>query len=540
MAQTPMLGDRYAAEPEVLQRLLEITLALSGERDVKRLYDQIVEAAQALTHADGASLYSVHKENGRQVLRFEVLRNHSLKLHQGGASGRHMTFASIPLTLPDGSPNHRNICASAYHRGEAIFTDDAYAATEYDFSGVREFDRHSGYRSRSLLTLPLISHSNDVIGVLQLINAKNPRTQETIAFDPSLLPIVAALASSAAITLDNQKLIQGHRDLLDAFIKVIAKAIDAKSSHTSAHCQKVPVLTELLAAAACRATDGPLKDFSLDENGWYELRVAAWLHDCGKLSTPDSLLDKSTKLHALHDRIETVRTRYAALIAQTRLECREAADDETRRRLEARIAELREDCDFLEHVNKGSEFMRPEDQDRVRRIAAMRWRDHRDIEQPLLSTEEAEMLCISRGTLSQAERERINDHINVTIQMLEALPFPKHLRRVPEYAGGHHEKVDGTGYPKGLRGDQMSWPARMMAIADVFEALTARDRPYKPPMKLSQALAILKDMATNGHIDPHLYELFITERVWETYAHEHLLPEQLDVDDPRPFLMGDR
>lgn len=179
--------------------------------------------------------------------------------------------------------------------------------------------------------------------------------------------------------------------------------------------------------------------------------------------------------------------------------------------------------------------MCPDDQARVRRIAALTWQDHLGVEQPLLSEEEADMLCISRGTLSDAERERINDHINITIQMLEGLPFPKHLARVPEYAGGHHEKIDGTGYPRGRHREQMSWPARMMAIADVFEALTASDRPYKPPMKLSQALSILRKMAIDGHIDPDLYDLFIADRVWDTYAQSHLLPEQMDVIDSSPY-----
>ncbi|NLC34872.1 MAG: GAF domain-containing protein [Alcaligenaceae bacterium] len=517
------------------QRLLQIVLALSGERNIARLYEQIIEAAQDLTHAEGGSLYIAHKHEGRPALRFEVVRNDALGLRLGGTSGQPVTFPEIPLTLPDGSPNHRNICAFVYHQGQATNIKDAYTVEEFDFSGTRAFDENSGYRSQSLLTLPLINHAGDVIGVLQLINAKAPATGETIPFASWLEPIAAALASSAAITLDNQKLLQAHRDLLDAFIQAIAQAIDAKSPHTSGHCQRVPVLTELLAQAACRAEAGPLKDFSLDESGWYELHVAAWLHDCGKLSTPDSLLDKSTKLHALCDRIEAVKARFAALISQTRLHCLESPDPAERQALEARVAALREDCAFLEQANTGSEFMRPEDQERVRRIATLTWHDHQGVEQPLLSPEETDMLCISRGTLSHAERERINDHINVTIQMLEGLPFPKHLARVPEYAGGHHEKVDGTGYPRGLRGDEMSWPARMMAIADVFEALTARDRPYKPPMKLSQALSILKNMAVGGHIDPDLYALFIADRVWDTYARDHLLPEQLDVTDPGPY-----
>lgn len=517
------------------QRLLQIVLALSGERNIARLYEQIIEAAQDLTHAEGGALYIAQEHEGRQILQFEVVRNDALGLRLGGTSGQPVALPGIPLFLPDGRPNYGNVCAFVYHHGQPLNIKDSYAIEGFDFSRAQALDEQSGYHSQSLLVLPLINHAGDVIGVLKLINAKSADTGETIPFAPWLEPIAAALASSAAITLDNQKLLQAHRDLLDAFVKAIAQAIDAKSPHTSGHCQRVPVLTELLAQAACRAQEGPLKDFNLDENGWYELHVAAWLHDCGKLSTPDSLLDKSTKLHALCDRIDAVKVRFAALISQTRLRYAQNPDPAARLALEARITELREDCAFLERANTGSEFMCPDDQARVRRIAALTWQDHLGVEQPLLSEEEADMLCISRGTLSEAERERINDHINVTIQMLEGLPFPKHLTRVPEYAGGHHEKIDGTGYPRGLHREQMSWPARMMAIADVFEALTAGDRPYKPPMKLSQALSILKNMSTNGHIDPDLYDLFIADRVWDTYAQSHLLPEQMDVIDSSPY-----
>jgi HD-GYP domain-containing protein (c-di-GMP phosphodiesterase class II) len=386
--------------------------------------------------------------------------------------------------------------------------------------------------------VPLCNHEAEVIGVLQLVNAKNPLTGESIAFPQDIEPIVAALASSAAIALDNQILLQDTRDLLDAFIKVIAQAIDAKSSHTSAHCQRVPALTELIAQAACEAKDGPLRDFSLSENDWYELRVASWLHDCGKLATPDYLLDKSTKLHLLLDGMDTVKARFTALKAQTELGyLRQMRDNPAQAAwldevMQEELQGIQDDCLFVERANKGGEFMSEEHKARVRQVAQRRWRDHLGMEQPILSEQEVAFLCIDRGTLSGDERQKINDHMKVTIQMLESLPFPKNLQRVPEYAGGHHEKMDGTGFPKGLKREQMSWPARMMAIADIFEALTASERPYKPPMKISQALGILQRMRDQNHIDPDLYSLFLNSRVWEQYATRFLKPEQLDVDSP--------
>lgn len=527
------------SDPELLQRLLRITLALSGERNLARLHEQIIEAAQDLTGADGGTLYIVDECQGQTVLRFEIMRNDTLGFALGGSSGQPIDFAPIPLVLPDGRPNETNVCAYVYHRRALINIDDAYTVSRFDFSGTRAFDQQTGYRSESMLTLPLVNHASEVIGILQLINARDHKTGKTIMFDPALEPIVGALASSAAITLDNQMLLKGHQNLLEAFIKVIAQAIDAKSSHTSGHCQRVPVLTKLLAQAACDATRGPLKDFSLDEDGWYELHVAAWLHDCGKLATPDWLLDKATKLHALADRIDLIRARFAALIAQTELRHAQAGTASEQQHLQADLAALRDDSAFLERINRGSEFMRPEDQQRVRAIAERSWTDVDGKRQPLLTADEADMLCIERGTISADERQEINNHINVTIQMLEALPFPRQLSQVPEYAGGHHEKMDGSGYPRGLRGDEMSWPARMMAIADIFEALTARDRPYKQPMKLSQALSILRNMVVQGHLDPDLYELFITHNVWLQYANEQLLPEQRDVHDASPFLIQD-
>ncbi|MCG8392259.1 MAG: HD domain-containing protein, partial [Pseudomonadales bacterium] len=319
------------------------------------------------------------------------------------------------------------------------------------------------------------------------------------------------------------------------------QAIDAKSPHTSAHCQRVPVITELLAQAVCD-DDGDFADFHLDEDGWYELHVAAWLHDCGKLATPDSVLDKSTKLHTLHDRIDEVASRFAAvrgdILSRYEIACLQTPDqvDAHRERMERELRGLEEDLAFLERINQGGEAMAEADQQRVRDIASRTWTNARGKVLPLLTDDEVYNLCIPRGTLTPEEREIINGHMDVTLDMLESLPFPRKLRQVPEYAGGHHEKMDGTGFPRGLTRDQMSIPARIMAIADVFEALTAKERPYKTPLKLSEALGIMQRMRDNDHLDPDLYRLFIRSRVWRHYAERHLDPVQLDVDDAAAFL----
>jgi hypothetical protein len=298
---------------------------------------------------------------------------------------------------------------------------------------------------------------------------------------------------------------------------------------------------EMIAQAA-NDDDTVFRDFSLNEDEWYELRVAAWLHDCGKLSTPDSVLDKSTKLHLMRDGIETINVRFSCLRQQMISQFYQSLAENPSERnalqetLDCELAVLEADRQFVITANKGGEFMAPEAKERVTIIAGQQWQDAEGKLQPLLTEEEVYNLCIERGTLTSEERGVINNHMSVTIDMLESLPFPKKLRRVPEYAGGHHEKMDGSGFPRGLKREQMSLPARMMSIADIFEALTARDRPYKPPMKISQALGILKKMRQDNHIDPDLFELFVRSRVWEKYAHSSLLPEQLDVEDANAYL----
>lgn len=516
----------------------ELLVRLAGEPDTHSMLVRILGQAQAITHADGGTLYLLQDTPEKPAcLEPSLILNCSLKLSQGVQD--QLNLPPIPLYLANGEENHQHIAAHAALSKSVINIDDTYAAPLFDFSGAHRFDKENHYRTVSLLTIPLKDHAGDVIGVMQLINSVHPQTGEVSAFPEHVIPLVRALARYAAIVLNNQLLVDEHKKLLDAFIQVLARAIDAKSKHTSGHCQRVPLLTQLLAEAAC-ADEQTFSSFSLNNDQWYELHVASWLHDCGKLATPDFILDKSTKLHTLHDRMETVSARFAALCQQTELEflrrC-QGMDNNSQEfaRHEAacqtRIQQLQDDLAFLRTANQGGEFMSPADRQRVADIARQQWRDAGGLMQPLLTDDEVQNLSIEKGTLTAAERQQINDHMQVTIDMLESLPFPRKLRRVPEYAGGHHERMDGKGFPRGLTGEQMSIPARIMAIADIFEALTARDRPYKEAMKLSQALSIMQKMSETGHIDPQLFALFMREKVWLRYAELELMPGQIDIRD---------
>ena len=498
------------ADRERLRRRLDlldaIGVRLSRELDETALLEAILRGAMEIAEAEGGSLYDVDPDAG--AIRFRMALNGPLGMAWGVAGRPAAPFAPIPLRI-GGAPNHTSVVAHCVLTGTTVAIADAYAAAGFDFSGTRAFDARTGYRSLSFLTVPMRDHEGVITGVLQLINAH--RDGRIAAFADDLRATVESLASQAATAVSQRRLNAGMQALLDAFIRLIATAIDAKSPHTGGHCKRVPELTMLLAEAAHRCERGPLAGFRLTDADRIELRTAAWLHDCGKITTPEWVVDKATKLTRLGDGMETVAARFAALRAA-------GADP----------AALAEDLAFLRRCNLGGESMREQDQARVRAIAARTWTDAEGRPQPLLSEHEVRCLCIARGTLLPEERAIINQHITTTIAMLESLPFPRHLRRVPEYAGGHHERMDGKGYPRGLTGTQMSVPARIMAIADIFEALTAGDRPYKKAYTLSQALTILGRMRLDGHIDPDLFEVFIAAGVWREYAEAYLPPEQRD------------
>jgi HD-GYP domain-containing protein (c-di-GMP phosphodiesterase class II) len=526
------------------ERLNEIGAALSHERDINRLLENILVAAKTITHADGGTLYRVTEDEAS--LRFEIVRNDSLKIAMGGTSGNPIPFPPLPLRTENGAENNSMVAAYAAIHQETVNIADAYEAAGFDFSGTRKFDERTGYRSQSFLTVPMKNHENAVIGVLQLINAIDADTAKVVPFSAADQRLAESLASQAAIALTNRQLISQLETLFESFIQLINVAIDEKSPYTGGHCERVPVLTMMLAEAVNETKSGPLAEFGMSDKDRYELKIAGLLHDCGKVTTPVHVVDKATKLQTLFDRIHLVDTRFEVLkrdaqiaMLKARLALRDARDTRAEAQLDEdlvrHLRQIESDREFLRHANIGGELMTPEDQARVTKIGTgYRWIDVEGKSANFLSDEELENLNIRAGTLTQKERETINYHIVATIKMLEQLPWPKHLKNVPEYAGGHHERMDGKGYPKGLTREQMSVQARVMGIADIFEALTARDRPYKRGKTLSESLDILGKFRLGGHIDPDLFDVFVRQKVYLKYAEKFLDPEQIDeVDESR-------
>ena len=524
---------------ELIEKLNEIGIALSAEKNTPKLLEMILKGAKTILNADAGTLY-LASEN-KKYLQFEIIMNDSLGTMMS-AKREPITFESLPLYDELGQPNNTMVAAHAALHKKTINIPDAYTAEGFDFAGTRAFDINTGYRSQSFLTLPMLNHENELIGVLQLINAKDPRTNQIIEFSKISQRIAESLASQAAIALTNNKLIGQFRGLFESFINLMSEAIDKKSPYNGAHCRRVPMLTMMIADAACKADYGIFKDFSLDEEERYELKIAGLLHDCGKVTTPVHVIDKATKLETIFDRIHVVNTRFEILKRDAEISFLNqkiaaiksgnlSIISDLEATLQQKIADYCSDQEFLRICNIGSEFMSAEYQERLTLIAKYRWIDPQGVETNFLTDNELYNLNVSGGTLTTEERKIINDHIVVTIEMLEQLPYPRNLRRVPEYAGGHHERMDGKGYPKGLTRDQMSLPARMIGIADIFEALSAKDRPYKQGKTLTECLQILGKMKLGNHIDPDLFDLFVSEKIYMRYANEYLDPDQIDEVD---------
>jgi HD-GYP domain-containing protein (c-di-GMP phosphodiesterase class II) len=570
----PLMQQTLAEAREQLASLVENGLLLASERDRDKLLRHILMAGKRICNADAATLYLKTESGG---LRF-ALRSRSDSLPS----------TEIPLIDPHtGLPDEGHVCTHVALHKRSVLIDDVYAETRFDLAGTRHFDLESGYRTVSMLAVPMAPRGGEAIGVLQFINATDRQSGEVVAFSREDASFVEALAAQAAVALENHQLMAAQNELIDAMVRILAGAIDAKSAHTGGHCERVPQLAMMLAEEACRVDSGPLADFGFaGADEWREFRIGAWLHDCGKVTTPEHIVEKATKLEVIHNRIHEVRLRFEILrrdaeIArlQARLDGVDAAAADAV--FAASVRELNDDFAFVAGCNIGGETLADAAVERLHAIAGRTWLRHFDdrlglsneelarvellppaplpsqerlladkphhliprpaspgldpaygfrmtVPEHLYNQGELYNLSVSRGTLTTEDRYKINEHIMQTIVMLEQLPLPKNLRRVPEYAGTHHETLRGSGYPRGLSRDQLSVPARIMAIADIFEALTACDRPYKKAKTLSESIAILAQLKENDHIDPDLFDLFLTTGLYRRYGERYLKPEQMD------------
>jgi HD-GYP domain-containing protein (c-di-GMP phosphodiesterase class II) len=554
-----------------IRRFLTISEAVSSEPKFDRLLPLLLGETLAAAGAQAGVLYL--EDEGR------------LQPAAAQLPGRPDALGALPALVPDARGELLEQACEAGQARQAPLDDAQRAALGLVPVGHAQgaADAAHAVALGHGLAVPLLNRIGERVGCLLLMRSE--------PFDPAQASFIKALSGSAASSLETRELINAQRQLFESFIRLIAGAIDAKSPYTGGHCERVPELTKMLARAACGQTQGPLKGFRLSEREWEAVHVASWLHDCGKITTPEFVVDKATKLETIHDRIHEIRTRFEVLKRDAEIAClREVAagapETEARTRLAAELARLDDDFAFVATCNEGGEAMSREAQERLRAIGARTWMrtlddrlglsheerqrkarqpalplpaletlladkpEHRierraadriepgnpwgfrmEVPELLYNRGELHNLSVSRGTLTAEDRYKINEHIVQTIRMLSTLPFPKHLRQVPELAGGHHEKMDGNGYPRRLTRSQMSPVARMMAIADVFEALTAVDRPYKKGKTLSQAIGIMGNMRRDAHIDPALFELFLRSGVYLEYARRFLKPEQIDEVD---------
>jgi len=514
-----------------LEVLTNIGTALSSERNIDQLLETIMRSAKRLLNADGGTIYRV---SGNDVT-FEIMVTDSLNISMGGVSGNKITFSPIHLYDEKGNPNNSMVVAYSVLHDMTVNIPDAYTEQGFDFAGTKKFDEGMGYRSKSFLTVPMKNHESEIIGVLQLLNAQDKVTGELIPFSLADQKFAESIASQAAVALTNTMLIEQLQNLFHSFVNVINGAIDKKSHYTGGHCERVPALAMMFAEAVNETKVGPLKNFNMTDKDRRELKLAGLLHDCGKITTPVHVVDKATKLESICDRISLIETRFEVIKRDAKIALLEACLITPGNKViletefHKKLSQIDDDLIFLRHINIGSEFMKDEEVARVKSISKnYALKNEKGCCCDLLTENEVANLTIRAGTLTNDERQIINDHVNMSIAMLNSLPWPKDLMNVPEYASGHHERMDGKGYPKGLTKDQMSIQARLLGIADIFEALTAKDRPYRKIKTVSESLDILGKMCLGGHIDPDLFDVFIRKQVYLQYANEFLNPEQID------------
>ena len=539
LLKSVLVEVKLYAEDQIkhIKQLTTIGLALSAEKNINKLLEIILEYARDLSHADAGTLYIL--DDDEKHLRFEIMQNDTMKTRMGGTSGVEISLPKVPLYV-NGKPNHSNVSSYTALTGETVNIPDVYEAKGFDFTGPKEYDAATGYRSKSMLVIPMKNHENKIIGVLQLLNSKIPETGKTTDFSKEYVDLVASLASQAAVALTNTQLIQDLENLLYAFIKSIATAIDEKSPYTGGHINRVVDLTMTMAEEINKTDQGPLGGAFFSKDELEELRLAAWMHDVGKITTPEYVVDKASKLETIFNRIKLVETRFHMIAKaieneylQRKIELMQnhTSDETNIKRMDEKLAvqlkSLEDDFNFVKECNQSVEFMSDDKIDRIKEIATKTFVSPEG-EQPYLTEEEVENLCIRKGSLTEKERKTIENHASMTKKMLNELPFPVKLARVSEYASSHHEKLDGSGYPLGLSKKELPLQSRIMVIADIFEALTAKDRPYKKPMNLSQAIKILGFLKKDKHIDPDIHDLFLERRLFYEYAQKEMAPEQID------------
>jgi HD-GYP domain-containing protein (c-di-GMP phosphodiesterase class II) len=566
-----MLSEEHLATLENRRKLDLVTragVAFTRERNVSNILEVTLNTARKLSNADGGSIYMLHEEfandpvdPGRiahRELRFVALQNETMDTY---LTGRDIDMMPpVPLEIDD-QPNLSNVSAYCANQREMLNFADVYDAEGFSFDGTRAYDEANNYRSKSMLVIPLEDHENNIIGVLQLINRRDD-AGGIDSFNAEDIELVQSVSYPAAAAITTQRLIDEQATLFNAFVTVLAEGLGEKSPHTYNHIRRVAALGEAISESLGNWQEGMYADVGFDEDEMAEMRLAGWLHDIGKITTPEHIVSKQVKLQFVMDRFELIADRFSSKIKDARIEMleqqlkavREGADDNAleliERQYQAQKATLTKKLQALFSANRGGESVSDDVVKLVEELSGTPLQRYfetevviehgypmvksvEETEEPgqLVDHWEKENLLINRGTLNRGERDAINLHADRSWRWLMALPFPRKQKRLPLYAGAHHEHLNGSGYPNGIEGKDMPMQARILAIADIYEALVAPDRPYKGPMQLSVALGILGDMVKQGKLDGELMRIFLLSGDYLRYAEEYLEPDQIDEVD---------
>jgi HD-GYP domain-containing protein (c-di-GMP phosphodiesterase class II) len=504
-----------------LEEIMKINLAFSSQHDKNKLLEDILTLTKNLTNADAGTLYIKSKDE--QYLSFKVIQNDTLNIKMGGTKND-LNWPDLAIFQEDGKVNNKMVAVVCANEKRIINVSDVYKTNKYKFEGTKDFDMKTSYRSKSMLVIPLINHENEVIGVLQLINKL--KNGVIINFNKLDEKIIISLASQAAMALTNMQLITSLEDFIDAFVSTIAKAIDTKSPYTSDHIVKVEKIA-LLVAKAIHEDNTIYEKVKYNENDYKQIALAAWMHDIGKISMPEHIIDKSTKLEKIYDRIDLIQQRFEIIKLNKEIDFLKNLI--TKEKYENYIQEINDDFEFLKRINLGGEFMNDDDIKKLKLISQKKYIKNNE-KFALITEDEFYNLSIKKGTLTKEEITIIRNHAQLSLDMISELPFPKKYKDVLNIACNHHEKLNGLGYPRGLKAEEISLEDRIMILADIFEALTASARPYKNAMTLSKVKNILISMANNGELDKDLINFFFNHRILDEYSKEELKSYQLDLE----------
>ena len=504
------------------EEIMKINLAFSSQHDKNILLEDILTLTRNLTNADAGTLYIKSKDE--KYLSFKVVHNNTLNIKMGGTKNN-LNWPDLPIFEENGKTNNEMVAVVCANEKRIINIPDVYKTTKYQFDGTKDFDKSTSYHSKSMLVIPLINHDNEVIGVLQLIN--KIKNGEIINFNKLDEKVIISLASQAAMALTNMQLITSLEDFIDAFVTTIAKAIDTKSPYTSDHIGKVEEIA-LLVAKAISDDNTIYKKIKYSENDYKQLSLAAWMHDIGKISMPEHIMDKATKLEKIFDRIHLIEQRFEVIKLNKEIEY--LKNQTPRTEYENFINEINNDIEFIKRINFGGEFLSEEDIQKLENISKKVYIKNDGEIISFISEDEFYNLSIKKGTLTKEEIEIIRNHAQLSLDMISGLPFPKKYKDVLNIACNHHEKLNGLGYPRGLKAEEISLEDRIMILADIFEALTASARPYKDAMKLSKVKDILSSMANKGELDKELIDFFFNHKILHEYSKNELKSYQLDLE----------